>query len=338
VRRRGLRIGPVLAALLVVVVAVAISIGLAHATSGPAPVGGGVVVIRTTLGLQGAEAAGTGMVLTPSGMVLTNNHVIRDATAIRVVVPSTGRTFSARVVGYDVPDDVAVLQARGASNLETVAMGDSSTLTTGQAVKALGNAGGTGSLRAAAGTVTGLDRDITVSDDQGGSASLAGMIETDAAVQPGDSGGPLLNASGQVIGMDTAASATNGIAQAQAGDGYAIPIDRATSIAGQIMRGGASDRIHVGGTAFLGVEVSDKGYGGSGAVITSVVPGSPAEVAGLAPGDLITAVGAHAVSSPSDLTQIVTAQKPGAAVSATYVDQEGSAQTANVSLASGPPR
>jgi S1-C subfamily serine protease len=334
VRRRGLRIGAALAALLVILAA-AISIGLAHATSGPAPVGGGVVVIRTTLGLQGAEAAGTGMVLTPSGMVLTNNHVIRDATAIQVVVPSTGRSFSARVVGYDVPDDVAVLQARGASNLETVAMGDSSTLTTGQAVKALGNAGGTGSLRAAVGTVSGLDRDITVSDDQGGSESLAGMIETDAAVQPGDSGGPLLNASGQVIGMDTAASATSGIGQAQAGDGYAIPSDRATSIAGRIMRGGASDRIHVGATAFLGVEVSD---GGSGAVITSVVPGSPAEAAGLAPGDLITAVGAHAVSSPSDLTQIVTAQKPGAAVSATYVDQEGSTQSASVLLASGPPR
>ena len=334
---RRFRTRIVLAAL-VAVVAAAIAAGLALATTRPAPIGSGVVVIDTDLGYQNGQAAGTGMVLTSSGVVLTNNHVIRDATAIRVVVPTTGRSFTAKVVGYDASDDVAVLQAGDASNLKTIPLGDSSTLNAGQSVKALGNAGGTGSLRSASGTVTGVDRAITVSDDQGGSESLTGMIETNAPIQPGDSGGPLLNADGQVVGMDTAASVGSGSEQASTSDGYAIPINKATSIAQQITRGDASATIHVGDTAFLGVEVEGNSYGGSGAVITSVVPGSPAAAAGLAPGDLITSVGGHAVSSPAGLTTIVTTQKPGAPISATYVDQYGTTQTANLALASGPPR
>jgi S1-C subfamily serine protease len=331
---RRFRTRIVLAAL----VAAVIAAGLALATTRSAPIGTGVVVIDTNLAYQGGQAAGTGMVLTSSGVVLTNNHVIRDATAIRVVVPATGRSFKAKVVGYDASDDVAVLQASGASNLKTIPLGNSASLNAGQSVKALGNAGGTGSLRAASGTVTGVDRAITVGDDHGGGESLEGMIETNAAVQPGDSGGPLMNAAGQVVGMDTAASVGNGVARAATSDGYAIPINKAVSIALQIMRGDASATIHVGGTAFLGVEVAENSYGGSGAVITSVVPGSPAAAAGLTPGDLITSFGGHAVSSPAELTTLVTTQKPGAPISATYVDQEGATQTATVALASGPPR
>jgi S1-C subfamily serine protease len=336
---RGSRIRLALGTLLVVaaVAAVAVAVGLARGTTGSAPVGAGVVVIETSLGFQGAHAAGTGMVLTSSGRVLTNNHVIRGATDIRVVVPKTGRSFPAKVVGYDESADVAVLQAGGASDLRTAPLGDSDSLDPGEAVKALGNAGGTGSLRAASGTVTGLDQAITVGDDQGGSESLPGMIETNAHVQPGDSGGPLMNASGQVVGMDTAASVPSGPAGSATGTGFAIPINTAMSIAGQIVRGDGSARIHVGGTAFLGVEVVENALGGSGAVVTSVVPGSPAEAAGLTPGDLITAVGDQAVSSPSQLTDIVAAHRPGASVSAAYVDPQGASQTASLALASGPP-
>jgi S1-C subfamily serine protease len=334
--RRHPRILVLLAAL--ALAAAALAVGLARATSSPAAVGSGVVVIETNLGYQHAHAAGTGMVLTSGGEVLTNNHVIRNATDIRVVVPGTGRSYPAKVVGYDQSDDVAVLQARGASHLKTVSLGDSDSLDPGEPVKALGNAGGTGSLHAASGTVTGIDREITVGDDQGGSESLAGMIVTSADVQPGDSGGPLMDASGHVVGMDTAASVTNGSGQSADSTGFAIPINRAASIAEQIARGDASATIHVGGTAFLGVEVTENSLGGSGAVVTSVVPGSPADAAGLVPGDLITAVGDHAVSSPSDLTDIVAAQKPGAPVSTAYLDPNGAAQTANVALASGPPR
>jgi S1-C subfamily serine protease len=147
-----------------------------------------------------------------------------------------------------------------------------------------------------------------------------------------------MNSSGQVVGMDTAASVASGSPQEAATAGYAIPIDKAMSIASQITHGQASTAIHIGGTAFLGVEVEADSYGSPGAVVTSVVPGSPADTAGLTPGDMITAVGDQSVSSPEGLTEIVATQKPGAPVSATYVDQYGATQTANVALGSGPPR
>jgi S1-C subfamily serine protease len=323
-------------AALVVFAAAAIAAGLAFARTHATTIGTGFVVIDTNLAYQGEQAAGTGMVMTSSGEVLTNNHVIRGATTINVVVPGTGRSYTAHVVGYDVSDDVAVLQADGASSLKTASLGDSSTVGVGQAVKAVGNAGGTGRLTSASGTVTGLGRDITVSADQGGSERLTGLIETNAAVRPGDSGGPLLNAGGQVVGMDTAASVGYAGQQPATDTGYAIPITTALSIAGQIQRGDASATVHVGGTAFLGVEVTANSYEGSGAVVASVVPGSPADAAGLISDDLITSFGGQTVASPAGLTAIVMTQKPGTPISATYVDQTGATQTTTVTLGSGP--
>jgi S1-C subfamily serine protease len=316
----------------------AVAAGLAFAHTGSNPVGSGIVIIDTNLAYQGGQAAGTGMVLSSSGTVLTNNHVVKGATAIRVVEPTTGRSYRATVVGYDVSDDVAVLQLSGASNLRTIPMADSSNLSTGQAVKAIGNAGGTGRLTEASGTLTDVNQAISVSDDQGGSENLSGLIQTNAGIRPGDSGGPLLNSSGQVIGMDTAASVSQGYDQQSSSTGYAIPINKAAAIALQIERGQASNSIHIGGTAFLGVEVSADEYGNSGAVVTAVVPNSPAAAAGLNPGDLIVSFGGHSISSPTGLTTIVSSQKPGVATSATYVDQSGASQTADVTLAGGPPR
>jgi S1-C subfamily serine protease len=277
------------------------------------------------------------MVLTSSGEILTNNHVIRGATDIKVVVPNTGQSYTAQVVGYDVSHDVAVLRASGASNLKTISQGDSASVNPGQSVQAVGNAGGTGRLSFASGTVTNVDRAITVGDDQGGSESLSGLIETNAAVRPGDSGGPLLNSSGQVIGMDTAASVSNDVAQTTTNDGYAIPINNAMSIVKQIESGNGSGTVHVGGTAFLGVESTANSYS-SGAEISAVVPGSAAEAAGLTAGDLILSVGGHTISSPDELSQVVLTQKPGASISAVYLDQAGATQTTNLTLASGPPR
>jgi S1-C subfamily serine protease len=278
------------------------------------------------------------MVLTSSGEILTNNHVIRGATDIKVRVPSTGRSYAAEVVGYDFTDDVAVLQASGAADLKTAPLGSSSSVDVGQSVQAVGNAGGTGYLSHASGTVTSVGRSISVSDDQGGRPeNLSGLIETNAAVRPGDSGGPLLNSAGQVIGMDTAASAGNGVAQTTSNQGYAIPIGKATSIADQIHSGNGSDTIHIGGTAFLGVEASANSYQGAGAVVSAVVPGSAAEAAGLSAGDLIISIGGHTISSPDSLIQIVGAQKPGASIDVVFVDQAGTTQTANLTLASGPP-
>ncbi|MGZ4401892.1 MAG: S1C family serine protease, partial [Gaiellaceae bacterium] len=150
--------------------------GLAFARTGSAPIGTGVVVIDTNLAYQGGQAAGTGIVLTRSGEVLTNNHVIRGATTFKIVVPGTGHNYRATVVGYDVSADVAVRKARGASNLKTVSLGNSATVRRGQSVKAIGNAGGTGHLTRVSGRVTAIARAITVSDDQGGSEHLTGLI------------------------------------------------------------------------------------------------------------------------------------------------------------------
>ena len=335
---RRFRARTVLAVLIAVVVVSAIVAGFTRARTQSTAVGSGVVVIETNLAYQGGQAAGTGMVLTSSGEILTNNHVIRGATDIKVVVPKTGQSYTAQVVGYDVRMTSRVLRASGASNLKTISQGDSGSVNPGQSVQAVGNAGGTGRLIFASGTVTNVDRAITVGDDQGGSENLSGLIETNAAVRPGDSGGPLLNSSGQVIGMDTAASVSNDVAQTTTNDGYAIPINNAISIVKQIESGNGSGTVHVGGTAFLGVESTANSYSGSGAVISAVVPGSAAEAAGLSPGDQILSVGGHTISSPDDLSQVVLTQKPGASISAVYLDQAGATQTTNLTLTSGPPR
>jgi S1-C subfamily serine protease len=334
-RRRHTRLALVV---LVAVVAAGTAAGLAFGRTRTASIGTGVVVIDTNLAYHGGQGAGTGMVLTTSGEILTNNHVIREATTIKIVVPGTGHSYRAKVVGYDVADDVAVLQARGAQHLKTVTLANSAKVRAGQAVKAVGNAGGTGRLSRASGRVTSVHRTITVSDDQGGSERLRGLIETNAGLVAGDSGGPLLNRAGKVIGIDTAASTGLAFQETSSSDGYAIPISRAAAIAKRIEAGKASTRIHVGRTAFLGIEVVANGYSGSGAMVAVVVSGSPADSAGLVPGDVINSFDGHPISSPAKLTSIVASEKPGARVALTYTDQAGTTQTATVTLASGPPQ
>jgi S1-C subfamily serine protease len=327
------------------VAALGVGAGFAFARTNAPTIGTGVVVVNTKLGYQGGAAAGTGIVLTSSGEVLTNNHVIQGETSVQVVVPGTTHTYSGKVVGYDVSADVAVIQLSGASNLKTASLGDSSKVTAGQAVKALGNAGGTGTLTSATGTVTGLGKSITVSDDQGGTEQLKGLIETNATLQPGDSGGPLLNTSGKVIGMDTAASASFGFRAASASDSYAIPINTATTIAKQIESGKATALVHIGSTAFMGVQIaSTVGNGGfgaptsAGALIAGTVTGGPAASAGLTAGDVITAINGKSVSSPSTITSLILTKKPGAKITVTYTDQLGTSQVTTVTLGSGPPQ
>jgi S1-C subfamily serine protease len=327
------------------VAALGVGAGFAFARTSAPTIGTGVVVVNTKLGYQGGAAAGTGIVLTSSGEVLTNNHVIQGETSVQVVVPGTTRTYSGKVVGYDVSADVAVIQLSGASNLKTASLGDSSKVTAGQAIKALGNAGGTGTLTSATGTVTGLGKSITVGDDQGGTEQLKGLIETNAALQPGDSGGPLLNSSGKVIGMDTAASTSFGFRAASASDSYAIPINTATTIAKQIESGKATALVHIGSTAFMGVQIaSATGNGGfgtptsAGALIAGTVSGGPAASAGLTAGDVITAINGKSVSSPSTITSLILTKKPGAKIAVTYTDQAGTSHVTTVTLGSGPPQ
>jgi S1-C subfamily serine protease len=215
----------------------------------------GLVVISTTLQYDSEAAEGTGMVINSDGLVLTNNHVIEGSTKITAKVVATGRTYPASVVGDDKTSDVALIRLAGASGLTTVPVGNSATVTTGEAVSALGNAEGVGSIIPAGGTVTGLDKTITA-QDEGSSATpetLHGMIQTDAGIVSGDSGGPLVTTAGQVIGMDTAANTgSSGFVQEQT-TGYAIPINTALGIAREIAAGHASSTITIGYPAFLGV-------------------------------------------------------------------------------------
>jgi S1-C subfamily serine protease len=215
----------------------------------------GLVIINTTLQYSSQQAAATGMVINPDGLVLTNNHVIENSTKITATVLSTGHSYQARVLGYDVTGDIAVIQLQGASGLRTVPTGDSAQVKSGATVVAMGNAGGQSAIIPALGRVTGLNQTITASD-QGGtvtSETLHGMIETNAQIVSGDSGGPLANSSGQVIGMDTAGET---VTQQQSPAGFAIPINTALAVARQIAEGHASSTIRVGYPPFIGIYIA----------------------------------------------------------------------------------
>ena len=337
----------------------------------------GLVDVTSTLGYQDATAKGTGIVLTSNGEILTNNHVVNGATSVSVTDIGNGKTYKATVVGYDESHDVAVLQLSGASGLTTAATGNSSTVKTGDSVVALGNAGGVGGTPSvAAGTVTALNQSITASDEGSGSSEqLSGLIETNADIQAGDSGGPLVNAYGQVIAMDTAASSgfqfggsggsgfgdggsgfggggfgDNGSGNSGSGDngssssgqdsgtqGFAIPINTALSVASQIEAGQASSTVHIGATAFLGLEIGDSSQQDtSGVALAGVASGTPAATAGLGQGDVITSLGGQSVSTGTDIQNILVGHHPGDKISIGWTDAYGQSHTATVTLASGP--
>lgn len=295
-----------------------------------------LVDVNVTLGYETSKAAGTGMVVTPTGTVITNNHVIEGATAIHVTDVGTGAVYSATVVGYDITADVAVLQLTGASNLKTVSFATSSSVTVGERVVAIGNAQGRGGTPSAAGgTVTALDQSITAEDELSGRTEhLTGLIGTDAAIQSGDSGGPLVNSAGQVIGMDAAASSGFAFAHSTS-EGYAIPSNAVLTVSGQIRAGASSSTVHIGSTAFLGVQVVavDK----SGAEVVRVESGTPAAGVGLSAGDIIDTVGGHAVQTPTTLTTVTQGYKPGTTVSISWRTATGTSTTGTITFASGPP-
>jgi len=290
----------------------------------------GIVDVYTTLGYEQGVAAGTGMIVNRSGEVVTNNHVIRGATTLRVVDVTTHRTYSATVVGYSVSRDVAVLQLSGASGLEPIPLGRFARVEVGQPVVARGNAQGRGGApKAAKGRVIALHRQVVARDETGESETLTNVIVTNAHVVPGDSGGPLENARGRVIGMITAGS-TSGPHR-----GFAIPIAQAIAVANLIEQGTSTATVHVGPTAFLGVVLQDAA---GGAQILQVVPGSAAEAAGLVAGDVITSLAGTTVASEQDVRQLVLSLVPGTPVAITWTDASGVAQTGTITPASGPPQ
>jgi S1-C subfamily serine protease len=303
-------------------------------SAAPSPTAG-VVVVHTRLAYSGGAGAGTGIVLTSSGTVLTNNHVIRGAGSIRVTVPSTGRTYMATVVGYSVSKDVALLKLEDANGLRTVQTGNASAVRVGDRVTAVGNGGGDG-LRTKSGRVTGIGESITVSDG-GSPVTLTGLIETTASLKPGDSGGPMLSG-GRVIGLNAAAS--GGFIFRDSSQGYAIPINRALKIAAQIEAGRRSSTVHVGPTAFVGVSLAQGPFGEDveGALVEGVASDSPAAKAGIGRNDLITVFGGRRVRSAATLRNLVLQSSPGRVVRITWIDPVSGRTSATVRLVAGPPQ
>jgi len=305
-----------------------------HTASGAAPSPTkGVVLVNTNLALQGSNAAGTGIVLTKNGQVLTNNHVIAGATTIKVTVPATKRTYVADVVGYDIVDDVALLKLEGASNLATATMGNSEKLKIGQATRTVGNANGAGKLVVSSGKILALHQTISVQQDDGGVSQLRNLVKTSARLIPGDSGGPLLDSSGHVIGVDAAGSSNSTFGGSA--PGYAIAINRVLTVVKQITAERSSPLVHIGPTAFIGLLLQDSP---DGVEIQSVVPGSPADDAGLSAGDVITSIDDTSLTSYKDVRTILFAHHPGDGVTIAYADPFGNSSTVTVSLASGPPQ
>jgi len=303
----------------------------------------GLVDVNATLGYQAAISSGTGMVLTPSGRVITNNHVIEGATSLTVTDVGNGRTYTAAVVGYDQGQDIAVLQLAAASGLKTVPLSTSPAVTVGETVLALGNAQGQGGTPAAAvGSITAVGQSITATDQSAGiSEQLTGLIQTSVPLQPGDSGGPLVSPAGQVIGMNTAASAQFQISSSAA-QAFAIPASQAAPVAAAIAAGRASAAVHIGATAFLGVQVVPYSVpvpgnpASAGTGVAGITPGTPAARAGLVPGDVITSIGGHAVTSAMSLRSVMDAYHPGDMTSLHWVDQDGHAHSATIVFAAGP--
>ncbi|GAA1724507.1 S1C family serine protease [Aeromicrobium alkaliterrae] len=288
----------------------------------------GLVYINTVVGYGDGGGAGTGMILTKNGTILTNHHVIEGATKIEVEVVSTGETYQADVVGYDATADVAVLQLQDASNLTTVSLDTAQDVAVGDAITAVGNANGDGgAASAAAGVVTDLDQSITAQSSTG-SEELAGLIEVDADVVGGDSGGALYDEDGDVIGMTTAASSGQ-----QDIVGYAVPIRDALTVAKKIVAGTETETNHLGDSAFLGVQLDPQSQT---PLVAGTIEDTAAAEAQIAAGSTITSFEGTPVNTPDELSGLIAEHAPGDSVTLTWVDGSGAEHTATVTLKAGP--
>ncbi len=287
-----------------------------------------IVDINTTVG--SSQAAGTGMIISSTGEILTNNHVVSGSSSITVTVQGRSRTYPAHVVGVNISQDVAVIQIdANVSGLPRVTFANSSSVKVGDSVVAIGNALGRGGApHAEPGQVTALDQTITASEGGSNSETLSGMIESDALIYEGDSGGALVNTAGQVVGMITAGQA-QGFRSSASDVGYAIAANTAVSQANRIRADEKGSDLTYGQWGFLGVVIRDTG---SGAMVTSVQSNSPAARAGIAPGSIITKVGGTTVTSSDSLGNAIRSHQPGERVSVTWSDSNGS-HTATVTLA-----
>jgi serine protease Do len=327
--------------LLIALVAVLALITPATASAAPADTAAAaaavepsVVQITTKIDYQQAIGTGTGMVIDPGGVVLTNYHVVAGANTVTGTVG--GRDYPADLVGYDRKHDIAVLQLRGAGGLPTAPIGDSGQVVVGEPTVGLGNASGVGApLTHETGPVSALNQTVNAEDSlTGSSEEVNGLIEVSAPVRPGDSGGPLVNSAGQVIGIVTAASLT--FQMGPAGKGFAIPINDAMAVAGQIRSGAPSGTVHIGPPVLLGVGVSTQPRTRAGIIVRDVMRGGPADQAGIAIGDVITALDGTSMDSATTLTYVLDRHYPGDVVDLTWIDRSGQERTGKAALVPGP--
>jgi S1-C subfamily serine protease len=281
-----------------------------------------------SLGGDFVEAAGSGMILTPDGEILTNNHVVAGATSVTVSLFGQTKTLPAHVVGTDPDDDLALVQIDHASDLPTVTLGDSSQTRVGDTVLAIGNALAlAGGPSVTEGIVSAENRSLSAQDDSGQAENLTGLLQTDAAINPGNSGGPLVNSQAQVVGMNTAvASSSTGNAPTE-NIGFAITVDSVRPLLAQLRKGGiprsggsAPQLSPVANSAYIGVTVGpvtpaiqrqDHLTPSSGALIISVEPGSPAVRSALQTNDVIVSLNGTTIQSPEDLTAAIHPLEPG---------------------------
>jgi S1-C subfamily serine protease len=281
----------------------------------------GVVYVASTTS-QG-QASGSGFVIGSDGSIVTNDHVVENASKVAVRFTADGKTIPAKVVGTDPSTDVALLHvdpSKVEGGVKPLQLADSKQVEPGQPAIAMGSPFGLqGTITS--GIISALGRDIQAPNG----FTISGVIQTDAAINPGNSGGPLLDDQGRVIGINSQI-ATNG-GDSNSGVGFALPIDTVKAVVPQLKANGKIER------AWLGVSTSDTGSR-DGAQVGDVT-GAPAQDAGIRPGDIITEFDGRKITSASDLGQDVLTRKPGDTVKV-VVERNGNTQTLNVKLGTRP--
>lgn len=291
----------------------------------------GVVLIQGRT--PGDAVAGTGMIISPDGYVLTNYHVVRSTNRITVTIADTGRQITAEMIGRDATKDVAVLKLPGVRNLPTVTL-DPDAVTVGDVAIAAGNANGQGYVTAHRGNVQALGRSIKVkgATEHDPPQPLEGLIETNAPAWPGDSGGPMFDAENEVLGMTTAGSSDEDDGEDRRV--YAVPIREAMAVVDRIVAGDESGTVVIGPKAYLGVIVAVDDT--SAVTVADVNEGTPAHRTGLRVGDTITALDGQPVSTRADLSAILDGIEPQSTVIIEWTTPAGVSYAEPVTVEAAP--